>query len=196
MPFDHFNLIASFYDRAGQFSVTEPLLGLLSLTPSSFLLDAGGGTGRVAVALRSLVQEVFVADTSRGMLQRAAGKGLATVCAPAEFLPFPSGRIDRILMVDALHHVLDQRLVARELWRVLAPGGRILIVEPDIRKLSVKLIALGEKLLLMRSHFLSDGEITSLFAAPDVKAGVFFDKFNIFFLAEKVRKIFKFSVEK
>ena len=187
MPFDHFNLIANFYDRAGQFRVSEPLLGLLSLSPSSLLLDAGGGTGRVAEALRSLVQEVFIVDTSRGMLRLAAGKGLATVCAPAEFLPFPSRSIDRILMMDALHHVLDQRMTARELWRVLAPGGRILIVEPDIRKLSVKVIALGEKLLLMRSHFLSDGEITSLFTAPDIKAGVYFDNSNIFFLAEKVR---------
>jgi hypothetical protein len=34
-----------------------------------------------------------------------------------------------------------------------APGGQIIIEEPDIRNFAVKLIALGEKLLLMRSHF-------------------------------------------
>ncbi len=188
MPFDHFNLIAGFYDRAGPFIVTERLLELLSISPNHIFLDAGGGSGRVAVALRSMVKEVFVVDTSRGMLRRAAAKGLATVCSPVEFLPLPFRSIDRILMMDALHHVMDHRRTARELWRVLAPGGRILIVEPDIRKLSIKVIALGEKLLMMRSHFLTSGEIAALFEASDVKAEVFFDEFNIFLVAEKVRQ--------
>jgi ubiquinone/menaquinone biosynthesis C-methylase UbiE len=188
MPFDHFNLIAGFYDRAGQFVVNERLLGLLSLRPNQLFLDAGGGTGRAAAALRGRVKAAFVVDTSRGMLQRATSKGLETVCSPVEFLPFPSEVMDRILMMDALHHVKDQHMTASELWRILAPGGRILIVEPDIRKLSVKAIALGEKLLLMRSHFLTSGEISSLFEAPDVKCEVVFDEFNLFFVAEKVRQ--------
>jgi ubiquinone/menaquinone biosynthesis C-methylase UbiE len=92
-----------------------------------------------------MVREVFVADLSRGMLRRAAGKGLATVCTPAESLPFPSGSFDRIIMMDALHHVIDQRQTAGELWRVLAPGGRIVIVEPDIRKFIVKLLAIAKR---------------------------------------------------
>jgi ubiquinone/menaquinone biosynthesis C-methylase UbiE len=187
MPIDHFNLIAGFYDRAGPFRVTEPLLGLLSISQSSLLLDIGGGTGRVAAALRGMVRNVFVVDVSGGMLRRAQGKGLTTLCAPAEFLPIPSGSIDRIIMVDALHHVVDQLKTASELWRVLAPGGRILIVEPDIRKTAVKLIAIGEKILLMRSHFLTGDGISSLFTDPMVNVRVIDDEFNIFFVAEKVR---------
>lgn len=189
MPFDHFNLIAGFYDRAGQYMASEHLLGLLSLNPSDLFLDAGGGTGRVAATLRGMVQEAFVVDSSRGMLRRATSKGLATVCSPVEALPFPSGSIDRILMMDALHHVMDQRLAACELLRVLAPGGRILIVEPDIRKLYAKVIAIGEKLLLMRSHFLTEGRITALFTAPNAKVSVYFDEFNLFLVAEKGRDI-------
>ncbi len=185
MPIDHFNLIAGFYDRVGKLNITESLLGLLSLTPRSVLLDAGGGTGRVAAALRGLVKEVFVADVSEGMLRRAAGKGLAAVCAPAESLPFPTGSIDRIIMIDALHHVMDQRRTADELKRVLAPGGRILVVEPDIHKLIVKVIALGEKLLLMRSHFLNGREISSLFISPDLKVGISHEESNIYLVAEK-----------
>jgi ubiquinone/menaquinone biosynthesis C-methylase UbiE len=187
MPFDHFDLIAGVYDRAGQFILTERLLESLSLSPNHLLLDAGGGTGRVAAALRGKVKEALVVDTSRGMLRFAAGKGLPTVCSRVEYLPFPSASMDRILMMDALHHVMDQQRTASELWRVLAPGGRILIVEPDIRKLSVKMIALGEKMLWMRSHFLTSGEIAALFKASDVKDEVFFDEFSIFFIAEKVR---------
>jgi ribosomal protein RSM22 (predicted rRNA methylase) len=65
-------------------------------------------------------------------------------------------------MVDALHHVYNSRSTIQELWRVLSPAGVLLIIEPDIRKLVVKLIAAAEKILLMRSHFLSRKEISEL----------------------------------
>jgi len=189
MPIDHFNLLAGFYDQVGQYSATEPLLGLLSLSPSSLLLDAGGGTGRIAAALRGMVSDVYVADSSRGMLRRAVRKGLSTVCAPAECLPFLSESFDRVIMVDALHHVLDQKQTIRELWRVLIPGGRIVIVEPDIRHFTVKLIAAGEKMLLMSSHFLSNEEINSLFSGFDAKIHVDYAGHNVFLVAEKVRRM-------
>jgi ubiquinone/menaquinone biosynthesis C-methylase UbiE len=185
MPFDHFNLVAGLYDRTGPFRVTESLHELLSLSSNNLLLDVGGGTGRVAMALRGMVKHVFVVDVSNGMLRRAAGKGLASILAPAESLPFPPGSFDRIIMVDALHHVLDQRQTASELWRVLAPGGRVLIIEPDIRKAYVKLIALGEKILLMRSHFLTGEEIISLFEDLDVKGNVVYEEFNVFLSFKK-----------
>jgi ubiquinone/menaquinone biosynthesis C-methylase UbiE len=188
MPFDHFNIIAGCYDRVGNFIIKEPLLGLLALSTSNLLLDAGGGTGRVAAALQDKVRDVIVADTSRGMLQRAAGKGLNVVNAQAESLPLPSGSIDRILMMDALHHMADQRIAASELWRVLAPGGRVLIVEPDIRRMLAKVIAISEKLLLMRSHFLPCAEIAALFASSEAKVESYFDEFNIFLVAEKARQ--------
>jgi len=187
MPFDHFGIIARFYNRAGKFQVSERLFGLLCLSPDSLLLDAGGGTGRVAAALISMVKQVFVADISRGMLCRAAGKGLASVCAPAEWLPFPSGSLERVIMVDALHHVLDQSRTARELLRVLTHGGRIVIVEPDIRKFTVKAIAIGEKALLMRSHFLTGEKIAALFTDPEARTCLVYEGFNVICVVEKVR---------
>jgi ubiquinone/menaquinone biosynthesis C-methylase UbiE len=65
--------------------------------------------------------------------------------------------------VDALHHVVHHADSAREMFRVLKPGGLLVIEEPDIRTFGVKLIALAEKLLLMRSHFLSPDQIVELF---------------------------------
>jgi ubiquinone/menaquinone biosynthesis C-methylase UbiE len=185
MPFDHFGLIAGFYDRVGKFNASEAMLGLLSLTPETLLLDVGGGTGRVAAALRGKAKNVIVTDISRGMLRLSADKDLASVCAPGEALPFSSQSIDRVIMIDALHHVLDQRQTARELWRVLAPNGRILIVEPNIHKISVKGIAIGEKLLLMRSHFLNGEQICSLFKAKDGKIEVLYEDHNVFICAVK-----------
>lgn len=49
--------------------------------------------------------------------------------------------------------------------RVLKPGGRLVIEEPDINRFPVKLIALGEKLALMGSHFYSPQQISYLLAA-------------------------------
>jgi hypothetical protein len=49
------------------------------------------------------------------------------------------------------------------MFRVLKPGGVLVIEEPDIRTFGVKLIAIAEKLLLMRSHFLAPDEIVKLF---------------------------------
>jgi hypothetical protein len=49
--------------------------------------------------------------------------------------------------------------------RVLAPGGRAVIEEPDITHPGVRLVALGERLLLMRSQFRVPQEIRRLFQA-------------------------------
>jgi demethylmenaquinone methyltransferase/2-methoxy-6-polyprenyl-1,4-benzoquinol methylase len=70
-------------------------------------------------------------------------------------------------MVDALHHVIDHAHTAREMYRVLKPGGILVIEEPDIRTFGVKLIAIAEKLLLMRSHFIAPDEIVKLFSSGE-----------------------------
>ncbi len=165
MPgFDHFDFIAPLYHRIGAYSYFEMMLACADLPTAGILLDAGGGTGRVANALRDHAKQIVVADASLGMLRFAASSpDLKPAAAISEFLPFPNDSFDRVIMVDALHHVFHQSDTARELWRVLKPRGRIVIEEPDIRTFGVKLIAVAEKLLLMRSHFLAPGEITKLF---------------------------------
>jgi demethylmenaquinone methyltransferase/2-methoxy-6-polyprenyl-1,4-benzoquinol methylase len=88
-------------------------------------------------------------------------------------------------MVDALHHVIDQQQTADELWRVLKPGGRLVIEEPDIRAWSVKLIAAFEKLALMRSHFLAPPQVVSLFAHQPAKAWIETKGYNAWVIVEK-----------
>lgn len=162
---DHFGWLAPYYERFIKPRQEDPLHSVAGLPVSGPLLDAGGGTGRIAQSLVSLAGRVVVADLSLKMLKEAAGKDqLLAVNCHSEKLPFADGTFERIIMVDALHHVCDQRQTAQDLYRVLAPGGRLVIEEPDVRAWGVKLIAIGEKLLLMRSHFLSPPRIAALFA--------------------------------
>ena len=162
MPFDHFDAIAPIYARA-TYSSLDKMRELAALPTKGRLLDIGGGTGRVTSTLLKDVDEVIIADVSMGMLKQTHRSTFRPVCSHSESLPFSDNSFERIIMVDALHHVIDQPTSAREMLRVLKPGGRIVIEEPDIRTFGVKLIALAEKLLLMRSHFLAPVQIASLF---------------------------------
>jgi demethylmenaquinone methyltransferase/2-methoxy-6-polyprenyl-1,4-benzoquinol methylase len=135
----------------------------LALPTEGRLLDAGGGTGRVAQTLHGLASQIVVTDVSHGMLCEAAPKnGLAPLQAHAELLPFPDTSFERILVVDAFHHFCNQHEAVIELWRVLAPGGRLVIEEPNIETWPVKLVALAEKLALMRSHFYAPHQIKAM----------------------------------
>ena len=69
----------------------------------------GGGTGRVSSAIRDLVDEVVIADVSFGMLDKADRASLKPVCGGSESLPFADNSFERVIMVDALHHVIDHR---------------------------------------------------------------------------------------
>jgi demethylmenaquinone methyltransferase/2-methoxy-6-polyprenyl-1,4-benzoquinol methylase len=158
----HFNFLAPFYDHVIPFSRLERMLQVLDLPHAGSLLDAGGGTGRVASALRPHVGSVIVADSSWGMLSQARRKDLIAASAETEHLPFPDETFDRVLMVDALHHVADQTETVGELYRVLKSGGRLVIEEPDLRTFAVKMIAVAEKLALMRSRFLAPLQIANL----------------------------------
>jgi demethylmenaquinone methyltransferase/2-methoxy-6-polyprenyl-1,4-benzoquinol methylase len=183
--FDHFTHLAPFYDRAIPFTTLLNLLEQGNFSEKDWVLDAGGGTGRVASALAPYVKKVVVADLSQGMLIQASRKKLDVVHSPVESLPFENDSFNRIIMVDALHHVFNQQGTANEMWRVLAPGGMIIIQEPDVRRLSVKLVALAEKILLMRSHFLSPERIAGLFIACPCEIQQVDDGFSTWILVRK-----------
>ena len=165
MP-DHFDLLARIYERVIPPPDPADLVALLGLPSPGWLLDAGGGTGRVAGALRPYVDRVIVSDLSLGMLKQARRKDqLVPVRAHAERLPFPDGSFARIVVVDALHHFCNQEEAIADLLRVLAPGGRLVIEEPDVTRFVVRLVALAEKLALMRSRFLTPEAIGALVRA-------------------------------
>ena len=157
--FDHFDFISPLYDLIFGRRIDQEIVAYADVQIGDSLLDVGGGTGRVSVLFRDKIQNVLVIDASIKMLREAQAKGLTTVNSNSERLPFADGTFERIIIVDALHHVENQSKTLREMWRILKKGGKMIVEEPDINNFVVKLIALGEKILLMRSHFIAPDKI-------------------------------------
>jgi demethylmenaquinone methyltransferase/2-methoxy-6-polyprenyl-1,4-benzoquinol methylase len=186
LKFDHFGILAPFYERFIPPNIPDKLIALVNLPVNGIVLDAGGGTGRVAQFLRDKAAQVIVTDQSYKMLQEASKKvGLRPICSLTERMPFRDNSLARIIMVDALHHVVDQIQTAEELWRILAPTGRIVVEEPDISSFRIKLVAIGEKLALMRSHFLSPPQIANLFHFPNARVQIKTAGTNAWIIVEK-----------
>jgi demethylmenaquinone methyltransferase/2-methoxy-6-polyprenyl-1,4-benzoquinol methylase len=172
----HFDLLAPYYDRAVSQPESTRLVELLRLPADGWLLDAGGGTGRIARLFQDEAGRCVVVDLSAPMLWEAQANGAASpVQATSERLPFADELFDRVVVVDALHHFANQALALSELARVTKAGGRIVVAEPDIRHTWVKLMALGEKLALMRSHFHTPAHIQLMLVGAGLAAQVVAD---------------------
>ena len=119
------------------------------------------------------------------MLVESQRKGICITQGESERLPFVSETFDRIIVVDAFHHLIDHWTAVRELLRVLAPTGRLVIEEPDVLHRGVRLVALAEKLLLMRSRFYSPEAIQSMFAGRGVHTRVAREGYTAWVIVEK-----------
>ena len=84
----------------------------------------------------------FASDAERAMAMMPAQQGAArwpplrpsaTALVSETALPLADNAMDRILMVHALEHARDPHEVLEEMWRVLVPEGRLVIVVPNRR---------------------------------------------------------------
>lgn len=104
------------------------------------VLDIAGGTGDLAARFASLVGHegrVILSDINASMLNngrsRLIDKGLVDnidyVQADAQHLPFPDNSFDCITIAFGLRNVTDKELALRSMYRILKPGGRLLVLE-------------------------------------------------------------------
>ena len=98
------------------------------------VVDLAGGTGDLALALRRRLPDrrIVVADASEGMLEIArsrGGAGLDYLHAPAEALPFDDGSVALVTLSFGLRNMTDPAAALREVTRVLAPGGHLVLLE-------------------------------------------------------------------
>jgi ubiquinone/menaquinone biosynthesis C-methylase UbiE len=116
-------------------SWVRPAFDLLGEVRGLDVLDYGCGHGMAAVVLARRGARVTGLDLSAGYVREARARAEANavaaafVQADAERLPFAAGSFDRIWGSAILHH-LDLAVAARELRRVLRPGGAGVFCEP------------------------------------------------------------------
>ena len=142
----HQSLIRDQFTRqATPFSTAAPIASEAALQliidaarpgPDDTLLDVACGGGIVVCAFAPYVRHATGIDMTTAMLERAralaAEKGLANVAwreGEVERLPYPDGAFTIVVTRFAMHHFLDPAAVFREMVRVCAPGGRVVVVD-------------------------------------------------------------------
>jgi ubiquinone/menaquinone biosynthesis C-methylase UbiE len=134
-------LAGTFTSFTGWVTGHETLAGRL-IHPRQFdvrgckrILDAGCGNGRYTrFLLRWADPDALITsfDISHGMLQRArarlGSKRVTHVAADLTRLPYPDAFFDAVVCGWVLEHLPDPRPGLAELARVLAPGGRLLLL--------------------------------------------------------------------
>ncbi|MCU1514330.1 MAG: bifunctional demethylmenaquinone methyltransferase/2-methoxy-6-polyprenyl,4-benzoquinol methylase [Microbacteriaceae bacterium] len=95
------------------------------------VLDLAAGTGTSSAALAKGGAEVTAADFSPGMIEvgRKKHPGITFVQADAMNLPFADGEFDAATISFGLRNIEDPRKALAEMYRVLKPGGRLIICE-------------------------------------------------------------------
>lgn len=104
------------------------------------VLDLAGGTGDLAARFSRMVGaegEVVLADINGAMLRQGRARlldqgingNVRYVQANAECLPFPDHHFDCITMAFGLRNVTDKQAALASMYRILKPGGRLLVLE-------------------------------------------------------------------
>jgi SAM-dependent methyltransferase len=111
----------------------QRLQEFLRAEPGGLFLEIGAGTGDAAMALRSgSGAEVVAIDSSLTMIAQARDRGLShAAVADGHRLPFAADQFDGAWADRVLQHVVEPARVLDELLRVIRPGGRVALADPD-----------------------------------------------------------------
>lgn len=95
------------------------------------VVEVGAGTGNFLALFAGSGRRLTAVDLTPGMLEQARARhpGIEPVVADGRKLPFKSRSVDLVASAQALHHIWDPMTVVKEMRRVVAPGGRVLIVD-------------------------------------------------------------------
>lgn len=113
---------------------------LLKYCEGARILDVATGTGDVALEIARVTPasvKITGADFCKEMVELGQRKVAQSPyadridfrVAPCEDLPFPNNTFDSITIAFGIRNVVDRKLGLAEMWRVLRPGGRMIILE-------------------------------------------------------------------
>ncbi len=108
----------------------------LRLTPAITIADLGAGEGLISQLLARRAERVWCIDNSPRMVEvgteLAAKNGLANLAyklGDIEDVPLPAASVDLAILSQALHHAQHPQKAVDEAFRILKPGGRLLVLD-------------------------------------------------------------------
>jgi ubiquinone/menaquinone biosynthesis C-methylase UbiE len=109
---------------------------LVRLMPPLVVADLGAGEGASALLLAQRAKKVIAVDSSAKMIevgreqaQRHGVKNIDYRLGDMEEIPIGDGEVDLVFFSQSLHHALHPERALAEAARILAPGGRIVILD-------------------------------------------------------------------
>ena len=109
---------------------------LLRLMPPMVIADLGAGEGAFALLLAQQAKKVIAVDTSDKMIEvgreQALRHGIENVeyrLGDMEEIPIGDAEVDLVFFSQSLHHALHPERAVHEAFRILQPGGRVVILD-------------------------------------------------------------------
>lgn len=163
----HFTARARTYDRSSSWCTDDELgertVRLARPGPRDRVLDVACGTGLVSRRFRGRVSRVVGVDITLEMADQARRHVDELVISPAESLPFDDGEFDVVVCRQGVQFMTLPD-AAREMVRVVRPGGRVVIVNlcaygPDDEKEYFEILRLRNP---VRRHFFRPDDLRAL----------------------------------
>ncbi|HTE62607.1 MAG TPA: methyltransferase domain-containing protein, partial [Solirubrobacteraceae bacterium] len=116
----------------GRDAMDDTACHLPAPAPGARLLEVGFGTGDQLVRMRELGWQVSGVDIDPVVVAAARERGLDVHHGELAARGFPDGCFDAVYLSHVVEHVLDPVALLRECCRVLAPGGRLVAITPNV----------------------------------------------------------------
>lgn len=143
---DDFDRFMSDYDVQRRITLIDTLI---PPDADGRVLEVGCGTGRISERLVERGGDLLVTDISERLAVATAERlGCKGTSADATALPFPDQSFELVVSSECIEHTPDPALAARELGRVVAPGGTLVVTTPN--RLWFPVVWLAMKLGLRR----------------------------------------------
>lgn len=132
---EYFEQVSSQWDtiRRGFYGeeVREAVLMAARILSDQTVLDVGSGTGFLTEAASRKARKVIALDFSESMIAEArtklAGRNVEFRIGSAEQIPLPDASVDAVIGNMVLHHCPSPETAVKEMTRVLAPKGRLVL---------------------------------------------------------------------
>lgn len=158
-------------------------IDILQLRPRQIVLDLAGGTGDLTAKISPIIGDngqVILSDINASMLSRGRDRlldqgvfhNLSVVQADAEQLPFPDNYFDRVIIGFGLRNVTNKEKALQSIYRILKPGGFIIILEfskPTLPLLKIAYDAYSFKILPLLGKLVAKDESSYRYLAESIR---------------------------